>query len=293
MLCIGIAFIFWLVTKLSYSYRNTILVKVEYDVPDDKTLSESVPSVLEVDIQAAGWDLLDVTPPVLSLHISDEKTDVLSTSLLEGKLRTVLPNGAQILHIRPDHLPIRVEDRASKRIPVVLDNRIELAPQYSFADSPSVVPSEIQVTGPASVIRDMQYWQTVPLIAQNVRQSIQQPIALRPHTNNNIHFTPSVVECVANVEQVTEKKLELPVQILNVPDSLLVVIIPQRIHITCLVGLSDYYRLNISEFRAVADFKDRTPNENTLRIRLERKPAYVHYVQFAPKKVDYIIRTIK
>jgi YbbR domain-containing protein len=291
--CMGIAFVCWFITKLSDTYQSSFMIGLDYKLMEHKTLSETAPATIEVVVRAKGWDLLGIRPPQVSIDLRNLPSLELNASMLEGKIQKNLPGNIKVLQLHPDHLLMRVEDEATKIIPVSLDWQGELAPQHSLIDTPKVYPEQVQITGPSSVIRNIHSWQTVPLIRQSVKNSIREKIELKTPTNAQLKFSPQTVETRVNVQQITEKRLDIPVSVLNVPDSLLLLAIPARIALTCVVGLADYNRLSASGFEAVADFAEKNGADNQLRVRLVKTPAYVQSVQFSPRKIDYLVRNKK
>ena len=91
------------------------------------------------------------------------------------------------------------------------------------------------------------------------------------------------------VEQYTEVKFEIPILIINQPDSLLIKIFPAKVKVSCRVGLSQYNKLNNSSFMAVVDYSHRSEVLSKLRVILDRIPETVLSVDHFPKEVEYII----
>jgi hypothetical protein len=91
------------------------------------------------------------------------------------------------------------------------------------------------------------------------------------------------------VEQYTEVKFEVPIFIINQPDSLLIKTFPSKVKVSCRVGLSQYNKLNNNSFRAVVDYSHRSGVLSKLKIILDRVPETVLSVDYFPKEVEYII----
>jgi hypothetical protein len=295
MVCIGIAFVFWLFTKLSYVYRSTLTVELVYELPADKVLSSPPPSSLELDVEASGWELLRLhfrsKKYIMDVSLSDNLPKNLNSITIKGKIARQLPEDLTILELHPDLIQLVPEDLASKTIPIVLDNQVMLDEQYQFKDSIAINPSAVRISGPASVVADIDSWITLPLIKKNVSTGFQTKIGIKPHPNANIKFDPATVAVQINVEQITEKKLEVEIERRGVPDSILLVLLPQRITISCIVGLEAYDDLNAEEFSAFVDFsKIDLYNQHEIKIELESFPDYVRQINYHPKKADYIIR---
>ena len=54
--CIGIAFVFWLLIKLSQTYRTEKQVLFQFEIPSDKALASVAPEDMTVQLQGTGWD---------------------------------------------------------------------------------------------------------------------------------------------------------------------------------------------------------------------------------------------
>jgi len=296
MICISIAFVFWLLTKLSYSYKDSVIIKLDYKIPNNKVFTNPPAQQLEVNIEGVGWDLLGLAfsgeARKVSILVKENEIRTISASSLNNKVLKFLPE-AKILSIYPENIQLQTEDVATKTIPVVLEEQIRLASQHQFVDSIRINPSTIKISGPASVIRDIHEWKTNVLIPPDkVDKDIDVELSLATHPNSNITPSTNVIRCFAAVEAVTEKQVSVPIEVLNAPDSLLLVILPKKIKVSCNVGMSEYATLSARDFKAVVNFENVDLfNQSTIRVVLREKPAFVKQVQYLPKKVDYIIRS--
>lgn len=295
MICIGIAFVFWFFTKLSEEYKTQLSVQLHLNLPKDKIFSNPVPSSIEVEVKGKGWDLLVLefqADPVIEVQVTEEELAKDQTLSLESRIYKLFSK-VTVLDIRPTTVSLALEEVATKQIPVYVDQQVELAEMHSFRDSIRVQPAMVQITGPASVVRDIHEWKTVPLILQNVRDNFQKQLPLQRHPNGNVHFSPAEVACEARIEAQTEKKLEVPIEIRNIGDTTRTVnILPKKIEVVCMVGLSRYDQLSAEDFTAYVDFQQgKLQDQEGLRVRLDQTPPFVQQVHFYPRTVDYIIRS--
>jgi hypothetical protein len=151
----------------------------------------------------------------------------------------------------------------------------------------------VEITGPASVVRDIQSWKTAVLFpSQPISSDLNIALPLADHPTANLQFSVEKVQCIAAVEELTEKRMEVPVEIINAPENLIIVLLPKTVEVVSSVGLSDYDRLSSENFKAIVDFsKIEVSQERTIRVQLQNKPDYVRFTQYSPKKLDYIIRS--
>lgn len=301
VLCIGIAFIFWLFTKLSYDYQSTISIPTQYTLPDKKILTEPAPKFVEVDISGTGWDLISTFMSEgsygidLDVNTAENTTRTISSLLLESKISRQLSTNIKIENIRPNDITLSLEDVAIKKIPVRLDENVTLAPLYQYEDSIRIYPQMVRVKGPASIVRDIHEWSTSTMIMQDVEHSFERNLPLRIHRNPNVTFTPNVVVCRGKVEETTEKRLKIPVEVVNAPDSLFLIILPRSIDVSCVVGVSDYDRLRPNKFKAVVDFRQlliARKKEQSLKIEIRKKPNFISNFSFSPHRADYILQSV-
>ncbi len=298
MICIGIAFVFWLITKLSYSYKDSISINLNYKISSEKVFTFPPAHELLVDIEGKGWDLLGLAfssdKREVNIVVEGNEIRTISASSLNNKVMNFIPD-VNILNITPEIINIQTEAIASKKIPVILDHQIQLAPLHQFVDGIRIDPETIEIKGPASVIRDIYDWKTnVYIPSKKIEKDINVELTLVTNSNSNIKTTTNIIKCIAEVEAVTEKQIDVPVKVINAPDSLLLVILPKKVKINCRVGLSDYHDLDADDFNVIVDFEHFDIfNKTQIKVNLQKKPNYVKHIQCVPYKVDYIIRSRK
>jgi YbbR domain-containing protein len=91
------------------------------------------------------------------------------------------------------------------------------------------------------------------------------------------------------VEQFTEAAFEIPVNILNVPDSLRIKLFPAKIRVSCRVGLSEYADLSRNSFKAYVNFNNNLLTMTKLPVQLAPFPPSVLSAEYFPKEVEYVI----
>jgi len=298
MICIGIAFVFWLFTKLSYPFRSQVSIRVEYNLSKDKVLTTPAPELIDINIEASGWELLKFyfvkRKYTIDVDVSDNSPKTLNAAALKAKLLSQFPENVSIIEITPDLIQFKPEDFAVKKVPVKADNQLQLSAQFILKDSLKVFPDSVEVRGPASVVKGIEFWLTAPLSFSGVESSFLKKVLLRRHSNKNISIVPDKVDVEGMVEQITEKNLEVDITKIGVPDSLLLVLLPQRVNISCIVGLSDFDLISAKDFRITADFTKININSRTaVKLEIEDYPASIHKIKMQPKEADFIIRSKK
>ena len=104
-----------------------------------------------------------------------------------------------------------------------------------------------------------------------------------------IHSDISKVSVQITVEQSTEAKFEIPIEILNQPKDILIKSFPSKVKITCRVGVSQFNKLNKESFKAFINFSERNAQLTKLPVILNNLPENILSMDYFPKEVDYII----
>ncbi len=291
IICIGIALVFWLLVKMSQTYRTERQVKLNFVLPDDRAFAEMPPRDVRVQLEGSGWDLMFefFSNSEIPLFYDLRETDQLI--LNRGQLRTDIfnnlsSNDLKITEVNYDDINVTLEKKASKRVPVEPAIDLVLDPEYHLRRPVTITPDSVRLIGPASKIEPVEKWRTDSVVLSGVRSDKKVSLPLQKPPNEVILGTQSV-EVQIEVEQFTEKSLFVPLTIRNAPDSLR--LFPQRIKLTCVVGLSDYNRVTSKDFMVEVDLKDVPVSEdkNTAPIQLVSQPHFVKNVKFSPKSAEF------
>lgn len=292
--CIGIAFIVWLFMKMSQPHETQVPLDITYTLPGDKIFETPPPATITPKISGTGWALfsryLRAQRPKINLKLDNTAIQTISASRLETAIQSRLSSPLTASLRSYQSIDIRLDDKAGKKIPVILQQNISLASQYQFVVPPRPVPDSITVFGPKTVIETIDVWRTEVLKKEDIKESEASEVSLLTHSNTEVSFEPAQVICEIDVEQFTQKTLEVPIQIINAPDTLLLTIHPSKTKITCRVGMNNYDKVNTAQFKAVADFtKVDVNNSNYAPVKLTQVPDFVNNTNTQPQNVEFII----
>ncbi len=292
--CIGIALIVWLFMKMSQPHETEVSLEVSYTLPDDKIFAMPPPTTITPKISGTGWALfgryIRAQRPEIPITLENTPNQTISASRLETAIQGRLPGPLTAALRGYQSITVRLDDKAGKRIPIILQENIQLASQYQFIVPPRPVPDSITIYGPKSIIEIVDVWRTEMIEIEEVKENKTPTVSLLPHSNTEVSFEPTEVICKIDVEQFTQKSLEVPIQIINAPDTLLLTIHPSKTKITCRVGLSNYDKVDATQFKAVADFtKVDVNNSNYAPVKLTQVPDFVNNTNAQPQNVEFII----
>ncbi len=83
-------------------------------------------------------------------------------------------------------------------------------------------------------------------------------------------------------------QVKVPIDVLNLPDSILLQTFPSRVILTCRVGLSKYDRIEDHPFRAVVDYELIDERTEVLNVVIQNLPLYLLSYEYNPKSVEFL-----
>ena len=285
MACIGIAFLFWLLNKLTHTFRTTQWVKLEYRLPPGKAFRYAPSDAVRATIQAQGWDMIRYRQLKVPINVASDSFQVIP----EGRIREIVADqlglNTESVHLDFNDLKLTVEDEAEKTVPIAVAAQLSFRSGYELSQQIYTNPLTVKVTGPKSVLDTLQSIPTDTLRMKALREGTSAKIKLAAPPL--LHLGVDVAEAILKVEQFTEKSLFIPVVVKNAPTA--IKIFPNKIKITCTMALSQYSKINVSAFQAEVDFAgvSSDPTNNTLPINMVKSPENVRGIHFSPKSVEY------
>lgn len=297
-----LATLFWFLNQLEEEYVTEISLPVRYtNFPSDKILANELQNHFELRVRGYGYKLLeykisnkflpytiDVNSLTLRMHAQSSYAKFFSlTSLLSQDIEDQISSELEIVSIRPDTLFFEFADRIFKKVPVVSNLSALPAAQYMIRGKIQFSPDSIIVSGADPIIDTIDCVYTKTSELTGLSDDYQDEIQLK--RISNVKFSEDEVKVNINIEKFTEASQIIPLNVINVPDTLVVRTFPKDITVTYHVALSDYEKVVPQLFEVVVDYNESTSPENKLNISILNSPEYIRSLRFSPKKVEYII----
>ncbi len=294
--------LFWFLTVMNKGYTTSISYPVHYiRFPEKKVLVNDVPDRLELSVYAGGYTLLRnklksrITPIIFDVNsfslntvLGDPSTLYILTSYAKDRIANHLLSEIEILDISPDSLFFQFADKVSKKVPVQPDLIVSFEKQYMQVGPNLVEPDSVTVSGPEMMIDTIEMAATVAVTMADVNRSFDMELEMQPL--HKIEYDPLEVWLQVPVEKFTEASLKVKIEVINMPDSLILRPFPPAVTVSCQIGLSAYETLNEHLFRAVIDYSEvGNMLGNKLQVQIIKMPVYIQSVNFTPKSVEYIV----
>ncbi len=297
-----LSILFWFLTAMNKEYITTISYPVRYiRFPEDKVVVNDIPDRLELTVNASGFTLLSnqlksrLTPIIFDVNSfspnrfrNDPSSVYILSSYAKDGISRQLSSDIEILDIKPDSLIFNFAGKVQKRVPVHPDLALSFEKQYMQVGPIRIEPDSVDIGGPEVILDTINAVKTEKVSMNGITKSISEEIKLRPI--GKVDFNPIEIWLQVPVEKFTEASFAVPIEVINLPDSLVLRTFPGKINITCQVGLSAYETLNEHLFRAVVDFAEAgTMLGSRLQVNLLKVPDYVQALNYTPKSVEYIL----
>ena len=294
---------FWFINRLSEYYSTEINYPIVYqDFPKQKVQIGSPSSNLKIKVRALGYIILryslsskyiPITFNVNSFSMkrlpgSDSSVFYIQTQYTRDYIANQLSSEFEIIDIKPDTLYFRFANMKSRMLPVKPKFIYQLEKQMILKTEPQLNPDSILVSGPDYIMDTITSLETLPIDLGVI--SHKKEVKVNMKEIKNLYFKISKVNVAIDVEQFTEKTIQIPITVLNMPESYELKTFPHDILLTCQVGLSNYEKLDSGFFRAEIDYNETLKSESgKLQVSLVKQPAFIRAANFTPASVEFLI----
>jgi len=291
--CLALAAIVWTLQKLKNNYLFTQKYSIEYFLPVGKAFKSEPPYTLEVEMAGTGWDILTKSSKnigsLIQIELRTDNRQLITSEVIKQNINNLLSSkNIAINKIVPDHLDVELVDQASKKIPVTSKLNISYFPGFFAVEKQKFFPDSVTLTCAPQYFDQIKDWPTEQLTISNLNKSIvDMPISLKLPKSSLIRINKDKVTMNLNVEEFTEKILTVPLRVKNAKQK--VKLLPNKIKVTCMVGISKYELTSADDFDLYVDLDEnqRSPYVNIAPIHLAQLPSYIKNVKIEPNAAQY------
>jgi hypothetical protein len=293
---------FWFLNALRDDYFTTFSYPVRFvNSPENETIVETSDTSVKLRVRANGFAILRQYVGNRFLPVNYDVSQMRRVTkdgmnyaylLSRDQKNMVLDQlflGMDLVDMQPDTIFLKLEKVIEKDVPIILNGEIGYEKQFMPSGPVVFRPDIVTVSGPVSIIDTLHAVYTQFLTIDRLRDTLQRSIKLQHIKDISINRTDVII--TFPVEPFSEKTLQIPLEVMGLPDSLWLKTFPSEIELTFRAGLSRFERISPSDFRAVVDAEialgeGRPPR---LRVRMEKVPENIQSVDFTPLFVEYLI----
>lgn len=301
---LGLSLLLWFLIKLSKpGYVEIINFSIDYsELPPGMVFTKEPPKALKLKLKGTGFDLIkyawfsfrDLDIDLSSLQ-TDRKgrtywTSATAADYLEAQLSDETTG---ILDISPDTVFFNMSRLVTKKLPVALNLNFKFdTTAYVLYGQPVLSKDSVVVEAPADVLAKLSRIETEVLGIEEPADSLERGIALKVPQFPHLRLNDKAIQVQLKFSALTEGVMQIPVQAINVPDTVIMELFPSQVNLRFRCALRDFKDIRPEEFLIYADFlqiKDRK-ERRFLYLSLENPPSQIRSVQFQPKRVEYLLK---
>jgi hypothetical protein len=291
------AVVIWIFVQFSKQYNEIIDIPVEYvNIPPDKLLDADNPTILKLRMEENGFKIawFSLFPPTLYVDVSKavEQEDQLLYFIDDNRndILSQLNIDFEDSRFVKDLVAIDFQQKQEKKLPVVSRIEIEFAAGYSATDPLQLQPDSVKVSGPDALLDTLGSLYTQKLKLRKIKEDVSGKIRIDTTGLKNLTMYKPELTYSIDVEKFTEGSVQVPIQLINVPEELNVVIFPKETLLFYQVALKDYNEVVPSDFRVVADFSQVQESQDFIIPQIVKKPGFTTNLRLNEKRIQFIIR---
>lgn len=304
-LCVVVAGFLWVLTALTRPYKVLVDFEVTYQNANSFGVKDgNLPRQVSIELEDYGYNIVGyrfrnqahtINVDFNNYRIFRNYRRNESYILLNYKPEIIarqLSNEAKVLKVEPDTLFVSATERAGKKVPVVLKTEFIFKKQYMLAGDIAVTPDSITINGPKSQIERIDYVETEVLSKDEIEAPFEDRVKIaRNGFGSEVQMSPNSVGIKVDVQEFTEGTLEVPIDQVNLPPGVKVVLIPDKAIVKYRVPLSYYAGISVNDFKVQADCRNvLTQTADHIKLTIAKKPKQASSVIIIDDRVRYLIK---
>jgi len=294
---LGFSTVIWIFVQFSKEYTEAVELPISYvNVPKDKILSPENPKKLDLRVKENGLHiaLTKIFPKVLYIDVSDSKMEDGKLIYNLGDQKAALLSQLNLDYDKAEFLKkslnITYQQRAVKTIPVRSNLELDFAVGYSALEDVKFQPDSVKVSGPASILDTLDGVNTSVLRIKNISNDLKGSVRLDTAKLDALTFYQSKIQYSLRTDKFTEGKVQVPIDLINVPEGMNVVIFPKELTVIYQVSLNKFSSVKKEDFKVVADFKHAVNSDGYLLAQVVEQPQQVNNVRLNETKIQFVIK---
>lgn len=287
--------VFWFLKAMNEDKEEIISIPVIYkNIPENVVITSNPPENIRITVRDKGLNLLEfklrrtVKPIVFDFDNYATKGYLIKVgnAEIQKQLKDNLPSSTSLISFKPETFDVVYTRGKAKKVPVYIAGRITAKSQHDITDI-WTNPDSVMIYAPQDVLDTITGMYTTSLSYHELTDSIHFKTELRSMLN--VKPVPEQVEVHVNVEQLTEKSLEVPIETINVPEGKVLRTFPTKVKVTFQTVLSYYKHVNPNNFIIQVNYND-VANSNTSQIKPNvMAPSIIKHMRISPEVVEYLI----
>ena len=292
--------IFWFLNALNKEYQTEISIKLNYigfNKEDNQAEKKQFTEQLKVKLNAKGFSLLNynftgkdkfnIYRKGNYIKTRDSLHLYLLTKDIKNQISNNIGNEIKINQIMPDTIQIKYERIYKKKLPVFARVEIQTKQQFFQSAPIKIMPDSIWVFGSKSSLKKINKVYTQSHTFKALNKSFTANCQL--DKKNGLKFEQDEVKLIISIEEFTEKKLIVPILVINEEEGVFLQTFPEHVTVIFNVGTSNYLKIKKKDFQFTVDYNEIKENSNKLKVKLVAQPENIMSVKYLPLHVEFLV----
>ncbi|HSW54222.1 MAG TPA: hypothetical protein VLH59_03970 [Ignavibacteriaceae bacterium] len=287
------AIILWGSISLSDIFYTNVDVKLTLtNFPQGYTTGSTLPEKIQLRVKGQGWRLVSInvgpeTEFKVSVGGDSGRQNINLYNYLESN-RWLLSD-VEIINILPDSIRFFVERIISKKLPVISGLELEYKTGYGLASDIIFKPDSVVVSGPFSILKKMREIKTTDKSLSPLDSRTETEVDL-PRMNGFV-YNINLIEVILDIQRIVDKQFDnIEVNVLDIPPSKEVVLLPNKIGFNVRGGIEILGKLKPDQFRAFIRYQSLVQDTTGSVIPILELPKNVTLQFVKPDRLRYVIR---
>lgn len=287
----------WFLTKLSKSYTYKVGFNINYEnIPDEKLLLNNPKKSLDVIVTNTGFKIFDYNFFKKNIRIDLSSYDdtgkgfYISENDLEEEIRNQY-NDLGLERVLADTIHIIYGVNKEKYVTVIPKLNLSFESDYELYEPIKITPDSVLILGPENIVDTISSVSTVEYKSENITENINTTLAINVPDPlvNKITFQVKKIDINIKVEKFSEKIIEVPITVNNVPDNLSVRTFPPTTNILVKTALKDLKNITASDFIVSCNY-EADYNEGKLKLNIEKNPNIRGEIKLQLEEVEFLVK---
>lgn len=297
LLFLALTFFFWISKKMSESFLMNVDYRIELTgIDDDIRVVTPVTSPVRVTISGQGAALWAERRKDRVINVNADRfacsssgRHVMSSQMLRDSLSVMLPSSLTIGDIHPDTIRFSSVKVKNVTLPVKFAGGITDDDRYS-AERIYISPERVMASVDVDVADTVFYVYTEPAVIDVHSDTTEVRLKLMPGPGVVVGEDAVTVGVVSS--QYTEKSVEVPVSVRNMPAGMMLRVFPSKVKVMFLVSLTDFDNVKARDFRVAVDYRSIDKSTDRVEPVLVDSPMGVRNVKIQPQVLNYLLESV-
>lgn len=283
----------WVFVSLSDVYFTSFTVPIVFkNIPKGYAIGQVSEKIISLSLKGQGWQLAPLSfGRKHKFAVPVEKKAGEQTVLVRNLYgaNTWLTSNLQVIETTPHIIKFRLEKIRSKKVQVVIENKINIQNGYGIVSKIKIIPKVITISGARSIIKKINFVKTEPITFLNVENKVSREVPIQ--AIDGVSFNPKKCLIKFDVERIVEKTFEnVTVKVKYTPSTRKILLLPPSITIILRGGMNQLSKMTNKDLQAYITYKQALRDTLGTIVPHITIPPFTELLDVKPERLNYVIQ---